>query len=62
MKTVKTYEDFLEKPSEESASETKSCVTEKCWESLRKCYETAKDEMTVYHSSKDKEDEWQTER
>ena len=57
MKAVKTYEDFV-KDAEvaESSHEpaTKQAVSEKCWESLKTCYEMAKKEMKSYHETEDK--------
>ena len=58
MKAVKTYEDFVNGASGEEKTEAaaKQAVSEKCWEALKECYETAKNEMKAYHESEDKEE------
>ena len=57
MKAVKTYEDFVKEAGEDPTkkkTEEKTCVSEKCWESLKTCYEMAKKEMKSYHETEDK--------
>lgn len=55
MKTVKTYEDFVNAETAENKEEApKKAVSEKCWEALKECYEMAKNEMKAYHESEDK--------
>ena len=58
MKTVKTYEDFVKggETVESNEAAPKQTVSEKCWEALKECYETAKNEMKTYHESEDKEE------
>lgn len=56
MKTVKTYEDFVNGEEGSSEEAAKKAVSEKCWEALKECYEMAKNEMKAYHESEDKEE------
>ncbi len=58
MKTVKTYEDFVNgaEGAENAEAAPKQAVSEKCWEALKECYEMAKNEMKSYHESEDKEE------
>ncbi|MFM2009865.1 MAG: hypothetical protein RLZZ479_255 [Bacteroidota bacterium] len=50
---VKRFDDFIK---EKDTSKTKNAVSEKCWEALKNCYESALNEMKEYHNSKDKEE------
>ena len=60
MKTVKTYEDFVNgaegAEGTENTEAPKQAVSEKCWEALKECYEMAKNEMKSFNESEDKEE------
>lgn len=53
MGEVKNFNDFIK---EKDNGSVKNAVSEKCWESLKKCYESALSEMKEYHNSEDKEE------